>query len=49
MPWEPGNNNGNKDPWGNRNKNDGPPDLEDVFKPEEVLDMQVCIFTTFVL
>ena len=33
MPWnEPGNNNGNKDPWGNRKKNDGPPDLDEVFK-----------------
>ncbi len=33
MPWnEPGNNNGNKDPWGNRNKQDGPPDLDEVFK-----------------
>ncbi|MCW8878441.1 MAG: FtsH protease activity modulator HflK [Kangiellaceae bacterium] len=33
MPWnEPGNDNGNKDPWGNRKKNDGPPDLDEVFK-----------------
>ncbi|MET1256638.1 FtsH protease activity modulator HflK [Aliikangiella maris] len=33
MPWnEPGNNNGNKDPWGNRNKQDGPPDLDEIFK-----------------
>ncbi|WP_196139630.1 FtsH protease activity modulator HflK [Aliikangiella sp. G2MR2-5] len=33
MPWnEPGNNNGNKDPWGNRNKNDGPPDLDEMLK-----------------
>lgn len=31
MPWnEPGNNNGNKDPWGNRNRNDGPPDLSEL-------------------
>lgn len=33
MPWnEPGKNNGNKDPWGNRNKQDGPPDLDEIFK-----------------
>lgn len=33
MPWnQPGNNNGNKDPWGNRNKQDGPPDLDEIFK-----------------
>ncbi|WP_444997338.1 FtsH protease activity modulator HflK [Aliikangiella sp. IMCC44359] len=33
MPWnEPGKNDGNKDPWGNRNKQDGPPDLDEVFK-----------------
>ncbi len=33
MPWnEPGKNNGNKDPWGNRNKQDGPPDLEELLK-----------------
>ncbi|TQV73024.1 FtsH protease activity modulator HflK [Aliikangiella marina] len=31
MPWnEPGNNNGNKDPWGNRNRQDGPPDLTEL-------------------
>ncbi len=27
-----GNNNGNKDPWGNRNNQSGPPDLDEVFK-----------------
>jgi modulator of FtsH protease HflK len=32
MPWNEPGNNGNKDPWGNRNKNDGPPDLDEVFK-----------------
>lgn len=33
MPWnEPGKNDGNKDPWGNRNKQDGPPDLSDMLK-----------------
>lgn len=32
MAWnEPGNNNDNKDPWGNRG-NDGPPDLDEVIK-----------------
>ncbi len=32
MPWnEPGNND-NKDPWGNRKRNDGPPDLDEIFK-----------------
>lgn len=31
MPWnEPGNNNGNKDPWGNRKKQDGPPDISEI-------------------
>lgn len=31
MPWnEPGNN--NKDPWGNRNRQDGPPDLDELLK-----------------
>ncbi len=32
MAWNEPGNNGNKDPWGNRNKNDGPPDLEEMFK-----------------
>ena len=32
MPWNEPGNNGNKDPWGNRKKNDGPPDLDEVFK-----------------
>jgi len=33
MPWnEPGKNNGNKDPWGNRNQQDGPPDLGEILK-----------------
>jgi len=32
MAWNEPGNNGNKDPWGNRNKNDGPPDLDDVMK-----------------
>lgn len=33
MPWnEPGKNNGDKDPWGKRNNQDGPPDLDEVFK-----------------
>ena len=33
MPWnEPGKNNGNKDPWGNRNQQDGPPDLSEILK-----------------
>jgi modulator of FtsH protease HflK len=32
MPWNEPGNNGNKDPWGNRNRNDGPPDLDEVFK-----------------
>ncbi|MCO7224862.1 FtsH protease activity modulator HflK [Pleionea sp. CnH1-48] len=33
MTWNsPGNNNGNKDPWGNRNKQDGPPDLDKMMK-----------------
>ena len=32
MAWnEPGNDNKNKDPWGSNNKNDGPPDLDEVF------------------
>ena len=32
MSWnEPGGSNGDKDPWGNRNKNQGPPDLDEVF------------------
>ncbi len=32
MPWnEPGGSNNDKDPWGNRNKNQGPPDLDEVF------------------
>jgi len=31
MPWnEPGNN--DKDPWGNKRRNDGPPDLDEIFK-----------------
>jgi modulator of FtsH protease HflK len=33
MPWnEPGKNNGNKDPWGNRNRQDGPPDISEILK-----------------
>ncbi len=33
MPWnQPGNNNNDKDPWGNRKKQDGPPDLDELVK-----------------
>ena len=32
MPWNEPGNNGNKDPWGNRKKQDGPPDLDDMLK-----------------
>ncbi len=33
MPWnEPGKNGGDKDPWGNRNKQNGPPDLDEMLK-----------------
>lgn len=33
MAWnEPGGNNQNQDPWGNRKKNDGPPDLDEALK-----------------
>jgi membrane protease subunit HflK len=32
MAWnEPGNKGGDRDPWGNKNKNQGPPDLDEVF------------------
>jgi len=32
MPWNEPGNNGNKDPWGNRKKQDGPPDLDELIK-----------------
>ncbi|MDQ7048218.1 MAG: FtsH protease activity modulator HflK [Enterobacterales bacterium] len=32
MPWNQPGNNDDKDPWGKRNRNDGPPDLDEVFK-----------------
>jgi modulator of FtsH protease HflK len=32
MAWNEPGNNGNKDPWGNRNKQNGPPDIDEVFK-----------------
>ena len=33
MAWnEPGKGNGDKDPWGNRNNQNGPPDLDDMLK-----------------
>lgn len=32
MTWNEPGNSGNKDPWGNRNKQDGPPDLDELVK-----------------
>ena len=32
MPWNEPGNNGNKDPWGNRKRQDGPPDLDELVK-----------------
>ncbi len=32
MPWNQPGNNDNKDPWGNRKKQDGPPDLDELVK-----------------
>jgi len=32
MPWNQPGNNDDKDPWGKRKRNDGPPDLDEIFK-----------------
>ncbi|TQV86960.1 FtsH protease activity modulator HflK [Aliikangiella coralliicola] len=32
MPWNEPGNNGNKDPWGNRKKQDGPPEIDEILK-----------------
>ncbi|MCW8899493.1 MAG: protease modulator HflK N-terminal domain-containing protein, partial [Gammaproteobacteria bacterium] len=32
MAWNEPGGSGNKDPWGNKNNQDGPPDLDEVFK-----------------
>ena len=49
MAWNEPGGSGNKDPWGNKNNQDGPPDLDEVFKKlnEKEEDRLKTIFSVY--